>query len=355
MNRRKFLASAFAASLAAPSTRAFGSDAPKKYYPQEWKQFRIVTRVTLPDVPGPAQLWLPLAQTASDYQVASAPGLSDEDRAKVVRDARYGVPVLRASWEEKDRAPRHLEVEQFVAVRDRATASQMMLPLTEAERRFWTGPTATMPLDGIVLDTAAKITAGRDTPRERLRAIYDWVVEHTHRDPDVPGCGRGEIKTMLDKGEFGGKCADINGLMVGLARAAGFPAREVYGIRAAPSRLFPSLGVSGDVSRAQHCRAEVFLDGTGWLPVDPADVRKVVLQDKIPLDSGEVRSLRDQLFGNWEMNWIGYNSAMDIELPGANGSQRPEFAFLMYPCAFTSDGSCPCTDPDAFPIRDHLV
>jgi transglutaminase-like putative cysteine protease len=86
-----------------------------------------------------------------------------------------------------------------------------------------------------------RIVDGRTDPRERLRAIYDWVVDTTWRNPDTPGCGLGDIKAMLESGNFGGKCVDINGLMVGLARAAGIPARDVYGIRVADSRLYPSL------------------------------------------------------------------------------------------------------------------
>jgi transglutaminase-like putative cysteine protease len=135
--------------------------------------------------------------------------------------------------------------------------------------------------------------------------------------------------------------------MVGLARAAGFPARDVYGIRVADSRQFPSLGKSGDISKAQHCRAEVFLEDDGWFPVDPADVRKVVLEGKLSIDNPEVKALRERLFGSWEMNWVGYNSATDIELPGA-GKRTPNFAFLMYPCAFTTNGQPDALDPARF-------
>src|ERR1700756_1245196 len=76
-------------------------------------------------------------------------------------------------------------------------------------------------------------------------------------------------------------CADLNALYVGLARAVGLPARDVYGIRIAPSKFgYKSLGTGTEVvSKAQHCRAEVFLTGFGWGPVDPADVRKVVLEE----------------------------------------------------------------------------
>src|SRR5208283_255737 len=81
--------------------------------------------------------------------------------------------------------------------------------------------------------------------------------------------------------DLGGKCADLNALFVGLARAAGVPARDVYGIRTAKSQLgYKSLGASSEiVTKAQHCRAEVYLGELGWTPVDPADVRKVMLEE----------------------------------------------------------------------------
>src|SRR5439155_1166821 len=118
----------------------------------------------------------------------------------------------------------------------------------------------------------------RDTPDQKPRAIYEWVVDHTFRNPKTRGCGLGDIRFMLETGDLSGKCADLNALYVGLARAAGLPARDVYGIRVAKSALgFQSLGPSSEhVTKAQHCRAEVYLDGYGWIPVDPADVRKVV-------------------------------------------------------------------------------
>ena len=48
------------------------------------------------------------------------------------------------------------------------------------------------------------------------------------------------------------------------------------------------------------------------------------------------------------MNWVGYNNATDIVLPGATAAQKPNFAFLMYPCAFTSAGQPDCLDPGQF-------
>ncbi|MFL5455629.1 MAG: hypothetical protein ACJ78X_04445, partial [Myxococcales bacterium] len=40
--------------------------------------------------------------------------------------------------------------------------------------------------------------------------------------------------------------------------------------------LGPSTPV---ITKSQHCRAEFFAEGIGWVPVDPADVRKVILEE----------------------------------------------------------------------------
>ena len=138
-----------------------------------------------------------------------------------------------------------------------------------------------IPTDGVVRARAIEITRGASRDVDRARAIYEWIVEHTFRDPTVLGCGLGDIRFMLESGNLGGKCADLNALFVGLSRAIGLPARDVYGLRVAPSELgLRSLGASSqNVTRAQHCRAEVFLTSYGWVPVDPADVRKVALEE----------------------------------------------------------------------------
>jgi hypothetical protein len=60
----------------------------------------------------------------------------------------------------------------------------------------------------------------------------------------------------------------------------------------------------------------VFIEGKGSLPADPVDERKVVLEEERAADSETVRALRKRLFGNGEMNWVGFNYARDFTLPG---------------------------------------
>ena len=115
---------------------------------------------------------------------------------------------------------------------------------------------------------------------------------------------------------------------------------------------FKALGAGSEVvSKAQHCRAEVWLTGSGWTPVDPADVRKVVLEEppaNLAMTDPKVVAARRALFGSWEGNWLAYNVAHDVKLPGSKGDP---IAFLMYPQAENRSGFLDSLDPDKFKYR----
>ena len=344
MDRRTILAGAGALGVAA-ATRAMAGATGADTTDDGWRRYRLTAEIDL-SRPAPAQLWVPLAQTAAGYQTASAPRYQASGEARVVKDPRYGAAMLRVDWPAAA-AERTVRVEQVIATRDRGLTPAQ---ISAHERRFWTAPLPSMPTDGIVQATALRIVGSETQPRAKARAIYDWVVDNCFRDAAVRGCGIGGVEGMLKTGYLGGKCADINSLAVALNRAAGLPARDVYGVRLGPSKFQASLGAkSADVTHAQHCRAEVWLDGEGWLPIDPADVRKVVLEAQLPVTSPQVKSERERLFGSWEMNWAGYNSATDVQLPGS--ATPPREHFLMYPLAITAAGEVDQLDADSFRYR----
>jgi hypothetical protein len=74
-----------------------------------------------------------------------------------------------------------------------------------------------------------------------------------------------------------------------------------------------------------------------------------VLEARLPVTSPEVRAQRERLFGSWEMNWVAYNHATDIALPGAPRPMTEHF--LMYPCAMTPAGEVDQLAPDTFRYR----
>ena len=356
ISRRELLkrGGALAATAAVPSAALAQGAATFAPTPGAWRNFQTVARLEVANPGGSMQAWVPLpAFNAPDwFRPAGSAWTVSSGSASIKRDAKYGAEFLHVTWADGDAAP-VVEVTSSFATRDRAidlSKPANAQALSPAERQLYTRATDLIPVTGIVKETSDKITAGAASDLDKARRIYEWIVENTQRDPKTRGCGVGDIASMLRSGNLGGKCADLNALFVGLARAAGLPARDVYGLRVAPSKFgYRSLGAgTANVTKAQHCRAEVFLAGFGWVPVDPADVRKVVLEEppgNLAIADQKVVAARRALFGSWEMNWLAYNVAHDIDLPGAKG---PRLEFLMYPQAETAAGRLDCLDPDTF-------
>jgi transglutaminase-like putative cysteine protease len=350
MDRRRFLKSSSLAGLAVVMPGL--SLAAYSPAPSGWRRFVLTTTVELPRDGAGAQAWVPVPSIhAEDW---SRPGettwTGTATRASLETDAATGAQFVHAVWE-PGTGPATLEVVSSAETQDRAVpGARSVAPLSDEERARHLAPTELIPTDGIVRETAEQIVAGATGDAEKAQRIYDWVVESTERDPETRGCGLGDIASMLHTGDLTGKCADLNALYVGLARAAGLPARDLYGLRVAPSAFgYKSLGAGSEVvTKAQHCRAEVWLDARGWVPVDPADVRKVVLEEPpktLTLADREVQDVRAALFGASEGNWLCYNDAHDIVLPGSTQGPIP---FLMYPQAEIDGVARDEFDPDDF-------
>jgi transglutaminase-like putative cysteine protease len=353
MHRREFLAASTAGAVLAILPARGRAAVVFDPQPGAWRSFAVTSRLDIrKDAAGPVQVWVPLPSIEeADWILPEDDGWTgNATTAEVVTDGPSGARLLHATFAHDVTQP-SLDVISRFRTRDRGNvlAATGAVPLTEADRARYLAATNLLPTDGIVKETADRITAGLDGDEAKARAIYDWVVENTRRIAEVRGCGIGDVASMLESGNLGGKCADLNALYVALARASGLPARDLYGIRVAPSAFgFKSLGTGSEtITKSQHCRAEVYLSGPGWVPVDPADVRKVVLEEppgNNALDSENVVAARAALFGAWEGNWLAYNDAHDLTLPGS----QDRLAFLMYPQAEVAGVLLDCLDPDTF-------
>jgi transglutaminase-like putative cysteine protease len=319
-----------------------------------WRTYELTTSVKVLKASGPTRIWLPqpLAEETSFQRTLSMAVDCDGGSTSFHEDRRAGMKMLVAEFPAGKAAV--LTTTQRVSTRNWSivlgdSSSAKNRPLPENAAEFLQG-THYVPTDGIVKAKADEITKGSTTDVEKTHAIYTWIVNNTHRDPKVRGCGVGDIRPMLETGDLGGKCADLNALFVGLVKASGIPARDVYGIRLGSSDLeAKSLGASSDrVEKAQHCRAEVFLAEFGRVPMDPADVRKVMLEEppgNLDRADPKVQAVERRLFGSWEMNWMAYNYAQDVMLPGSSG---PPLHFFMYPQAETDEGRLDSLDPVNF-------
>lgn len=362
MNRRHFLQSAGALSaslVVLPKPRALFSQEASF---EGWRMFEVQTRAEILKPSGATRVWLPAALLIETpfQRTLSNKFNAGEGTAKIVEADVYGdslahkpdgLGIIAAEFPAGVKPV--LMLTSRVATKDYVvdlSTSGKFPKENRAELEYYLRPTKLLPTNGIVKTTATEITSGAKTDLDKARAIYEWIVDNTVRNPKTRGCGIGDIRFMLETKDLSGKCADLNALYVGLARAAGLPARDAYGIRVAKSELgYKSLGAASEnITKSQHCRAEVHLESYGWVPVDPADVRKVVLEEppgNRTMKDEMVEKARARLFGSWEMNWIAYNFAHDVALPGSTGAP---LGFLMYPQCETKEGRLDSLDPDNF-------
>ena len=267
-----------------------------------------------------AKLWIPYAVSDKYQSVTDVKVTGDYSSSAVYTDKVNGTPVLFASWD-KDAKSRKLTYSfaverEEVQVRDLSAKEPAW---NKADYEEFLKPTSIGPIDGEVKKLADSIVKGKRTVLEKAKAIYDWTCESMYRDPATKGCGKGDVCQLLKKP--GGKCTDISSVYIALARAAGVPAREVFGLR---------LGKKAeeDVTTWQHCWVEFFLPGTGWVPVDPADVRKAMLVEKLELKDARTREYRDYFWGGIDPYRIKVASGRDLVLnPPQSGAPLNTFGY----------------------------
>lgn len=285
-----------------------------------------------------AKLWIPYPvsdryQAISDVKVAG-----DYASSAVYTDRTFGTPILYAEWP-KDAVNRKLT---FTFSVERQEIRQTNLPAKEpkwnpADYAEYLNATSLGPIDGDVKKLALQITKGKKTVLAKSRAIYDWVCDNMYRDPDTVGCGRGDVCALLLKP--GGKCTDISSFYITLCRAAGIPAREVFSIR---------LGKKAEenITTYQHCWAEFFLPGYGWVTVDPADVRKAMLVEKLERSDPKAMEYREYFWGGIDPYRVVIATGRDLVLtPPQAGTPLNTFG---YPYAEVGDKAIDFYKPAAF-------
>jgi transglutaminase-like putative cysteine protease len=132
-----------------------------------------------------------------------------------------------------------------------------------AATQFWpvTDPRITRIRDSLIAPEMAD--------RQKAEALLGWVYTNIRYDGRVTGSRYG-IEKVLDQGY--GHCWDKSDVFITLCRSAGLSARQVFGWM---------QGVSG------HIWAEVYLEGTGWMPVDATTSWLGVTESYIPFSISE--------------------------------------------------------------------
>lgn len=298
--------------------------------PSDWRTYEITTTVSLKNKSGSSKLWLPLPlnQDTLFQRTLGHSWAGNSANAGMRRLPDGDLEVFYCEW--PDGGDAKLQLTTLVTTADRHfdVTKRTVAPEREDILRRNLQASQLIPNDGLAFQLGERILGRIKDPVAQAKAIYDWVVDNSIYDPSLPGCGTGDVRRQLIQGQYGGRSADINGLFVAICRAIGIPARCVYGLRTGSSRLFRSLGLSNDdATHGQHVRAEFYVPGYGWIPVDPSDVRRTIATEGLSDRDSKLISLRKILFGVWEMNWIAFNLGADVVLPGKNSAMP----FLLFP------------------------
>ena len=265
------------------------------------------------------RLWVPLPHD-SEYQTVDGIEYDAGNTSSVISGDDWGNQMLYVEWDENAEPADRVVNIHFDVKREEVLRPELKEEDTEAlpeEVKKYLEPSKNLPLNDQVKAKAMEVIEGKTTDLEKARAIYDWVIANMNRNEDVKGCGEGDVCALLDT-TMSGKCTDINSMFVALCRASGIPAREHFGIR---------INVE-DITKNQHCWAEFYLKGTGWVSADPADVLKAVLKNNWTKEQEETKEKQEYYWGNLDAERIILSDGRDLKLnPVQAGEALNDFGY----------------------------
>ena len=281
------------------------------------RQFEFTYEVRVPAQPAGSavfRLWIPLP-TDDAYQQISGLKITSPVAYHKTRESEYGDRLAYfVPTSEQEAAGFTVEM-HFTALRrehkvslarltsssDEALPPEMMRRYLEADHM--------VPLDGVIAQLSREQTQGVTDPLEKARKIYDYVEATMKYDKSGTGWGHGDAIWACAAKR--GNCTDFHSLFIGMARAAGIPARFEIGFSV------PTDKTSGEIP-GYHCWAEFYIAGIGWVPIDASEGWKHPEK-------------RDYFFGAHDVNRVQFTTGRDLRLSPAQAGDP--LNFFIYPYA----------------------
>ncbi len=262
-------------------------------------RFAFRYRVKLPEITGPARMWLPLPET-DRFQTVEVESMTTPGRREILEEKEYGNRLLFLELGPADSGKR-VEVRYRVERKEKA-AYDARTPVPE--KYLDPGlPEAAAELFRKIAESAVE---GKKGDLRRARALYDHVIDQMRYRKHGSGWGKGDAVYACHS--LSGNCSDFHSYFIALARSAGIPARFAVGAS------IPSERDEGAIN-GYHCWAE-FLAGGKWWPVDISEGDKYT-------------ALATYYFGHHPANRFEMSRGRDLVVePGpASGPMN----FLAYP------------------------
>ena len=268
MKRFVLLSIFLAAVLIALPFRAARSGAAATPAPRRSFEFTYVVHV--PAIPAgrhTLRVWIPLPQTAKHQHINNL-RIESPVGYREGRDARYGDRFAYLDVDSGSAGRAAFDIRMtFDAQRDEY---KVALPAGDpaASNSFppdvaqYLQPDRLVPTNGMIGELSSEQTAGVTDPLAKARKIYEYVIAHMHYDHDGTGWGHGDAIWACTSHH--GNCTDFHSLFIGMARAAGIPARFEIGFAIPPAQSEGKLS-------SYHCWAEFYIQRVGWVPIDAAE------------------------------------------------------------------------------------
>lgn len=231
-------------------------------------EFRYVVHVAVPpNGSHTLRIWIPLPSTDAHQKIEDL-NLASPAPYRIYRGKRFGNRFAYLHLNaDHIRAPFALRLAfrvrryEYSVPLPRSDPLPAREPFPPAVARYLL-PDRLIPTGGIIGTLSRKETQGLSDPLAKARKLYEYVLDTMHYDHNGSGWGHGNAIYACTAHH--GNCTDFHSLFIGLARAAGIPARFQIGF------LLPDEEQSGSVA-SYHCWAEFYVQGIGWIPVDAAE------------------------------------------------------------------------------------
>lgn len=278
------------------------------------RKFEFTYRVRIPATKGhELRLWIPLPH-ADSYQTVSALRIQSPVAYRIAHFAQgnedaYFVlrgPQLQEATEIRIlfQVFRREHTTRLPAAAPEPTQASLSPALA-----FYLRPARMIPLGGVISQLSAQTTASVTDPLVKARKIYEYVIDHMRYDKSGKGWGRGDAVWACSSHR--GNCTDFHSLFIGMARAAGIPARFRIG--------FP---LPEDAHQAAipgyHCWVEFYIDGVGWVPIDASEAWLAPAR-------------HDFYFGNLDPDRVMLTTGRDLRLGPPQQGQT--LNYFIYPYA----------------------
>jgi transglutaminase-like putative cysteine protease len=220
-------------------------------------EFEFVYRVKLPEITGPARIWIPLAKTDA-FQTVSLKEQKIPMKWDKVQDRDYGNDICVVNAQPQD-SGKTIELRYKVVRKEKAP-----YPAGDADSARYLRPEKLVPVNETFKTLAEKAVTGKTDDLGRAKALYDHVISRMRYDKSGTGWGRGDAVYACDART--GNCSDFHAYFIALARSINIPSRFAIGA------TIPADKNEGKIE-GYHCWAEFLADGQ-WVPVDISEAWK---------------------------------------------------------------------------------